>query len=256
MKFGYMPGREYLVEEIEFAKQYFDFLELTFPPIHQKLSELKPIMSDQKLQTLLKTTINNFPTLGHLFWFDFTRKSKEQSEVISASIKTFNALGIKFVTMHPSGSQVKANIKYLVEVNNMCQVYGITLSIENTPNEPFCNPDAIISLLKALPNTTVTFDMGHTNRISEKATKIFISQLKDKIRHIHMHHNIGQADHIPYDNLEQVKADLQHLKQINYSGTVTLEMFLPNIDGKIQDHNIEGRHKLLLQQLDLVKQAT
>ena len=125
MKYGYMAGfRSKLLSEIKFAKEYFDFIEVT----------LKPDLLERSSQyfSKIKNALEDFEILGHIHW------EIKELEKIYKNIKIFKKLGAKKITIHPFSDQsVQDNLIILTKINNFCIKNKLQLFIENISNEPF-----------------------------------------------------------------------------------------------------------------------
>jgi len=103
----------------------------------------------------------------------------------------------------------------------------ITVCIENLSE----NAEQMAPIFDALPSLNLTLDLGHAQLLSDKNTSFgFIEKFPDRIRHIHLHDNLGgdsQTDdlHLPVGKgVVDFDAIFPRLNQIGYSGTMTLEL--------------------------------
>ena len=239
MKYGFMPSFEMdLISEIKFAKKYFDFIEIT---LKLDLSEYTP-----QYILKLKTALNNLEILGHIHW-----KIKPLKEInkIYENIRIFKKLGAKKITIHPY-----PNIEnVLSEINDFCNKNKLQLLIENASSEPFNKATNLAKLIKNIPNLGITLDVGHANRTSRIEFNNFLRKFGSKIKHIHLHDNVGGFDHLFFLDKNKLKRIITKINSIDYNGTVTLEMFafLKN-EQYISVYNTR-RRELLIKQLEMIE---
>lgn len=74
-----------------------------------------------------------------------------------------------------------------------CRQLGITLLLENTPND-LATPEKLNELLKALhyPDLGICFDTGHAHMMSSVHQALGV--LEDRVRSTHVHDNRGEKD--------------------------------------------------------------
>lgn len=239
MKYGFMPSFEIdLLSEIESAKKYFDFIEVT----------LKLGLSEYTSQYIskLKHALNNFEALGHIHWE--IDPSKELNKIYK-NIRIFKKLGVKKITIHPH-----PNIKNILsEINDFCNKNKLQLFIENTSSEPFNKATNLTKLVKDIPNLEITLDVGHANKTSRKELNNFLKKFKAKIKHVHLHDTIDKFDHLFFKNRNKLKRTITKINSINYNGTITLEMFSVLQNKKSISVDGAERRNLLINQLKTIK---
>lgn len=247
MKYGYMAGfRAELESEIKFAKKHFDFVEIT----------LKPKSLDFPLQhfSALKNSLKNFEVIGHIHW------EIKDFEKIYKNIKVLKKLGVKKITIHPfldeeqtRKENIQNNIFFLSKINEFCLRNRIELLIENITNSPFNKASNLAKLIDNIPNVGMTLDIGHANKTSKSELSKFLKNFKSKIKHIHIHDNIGKFDHLFFNDPNRLKRIFTKIKSINYNGTILLETFAViknNQYVSLDFSEIKNRH---IKQLEMVK---
>lgn len=239
MKFGYMSGfRGNLLTEIEFAKQHFDFTEITIQP--EVLKTIDDIFCD------LKNATANFEILGHIHW-----NIIDHDEIVK-NIEVLKDFGAKKITIHPfQDLSIEENAKIFNEINIVLQKNGMQLLIENVSSAPYNSADNILKLLEKIPNANITLDIGHASRIFE--LNKFIDIFSGKIGHIHLHDNIGDSDHLFYDNKAKIDGIFSKLNSTGYDGTILLETFSIIKDGKNTSQKFEEIKELHIGQLNKIK---
>ena len=103
----------------------------------------------------------------------------------------------------------------------------ITVCIENLSE----NTGHMAPIFDALPSLNLTLDLGHAQLLSDQNTSFgFVEKFPDRIRHIHLHDNLGgdsQTDdlHLPVGKgAVDFDGIFRKLNQIGYDGTMTLEL--------------------------------
>lgn len=239
MEFGYMSGfRADLFQEIEFAKKHFDFTEITIQP------EL--LKAFDKIQPNLQAMIRNFKVLGHVHW-----EITNTSDIIN-NIKILNQLGAKKITIHPFQLlDIKANSSLFNDIAEGLLLDQCELLIENISKAPFNSAQNMSELFEKISAYKFTFDVGHANRISE--TDKFIEIFSNRIKHIHLHDNIGDLDHIFFEDTQKLDQVFRKIKSFGYDGTILLETFSIYKNNKNYSQEFEEIKELHLKQLEMIK---
>ena len=109
---------------------------------------------------------------------------------------------------------------------------GITVCLENLSEKA----EQLTGVFAAVPVLNLTLDLGHAELLSRENTSFgFLEKCLDRIKHIHLHDNLGgtSADddlHLP---VGEGKIDFheifQRLHAARYKGTITLELRLDQI---------------------------
>jgi len=226
--------RANLISEIEFAKKYFDFTEITIQP-----ELLKTI--DNIFFYLQKATYG-FEILGHIHW-EITNFND-----ITKNIEVLRNLSAKKITIHPLHDlSIEENARILGKINIFSQKREIKLLIENVSSPPYNSADTISKLLEKIPDAKLTLDIGHANRNFELDK--FIEKYKTKIEHIHLHYNIGNYDHLFFADTEKLEKMISKIESFGYDGTVLLETFSVIRDDKNISQEFPEIKKLHIEQL-------
>lgn len=224
-----------LLSEVDFAKKYFDFIEIT---LTKDLSEYTP-----KYISELAAILKNFEILGHLHW------ELDAPKEIYKHIRIFKKLGARKITIH---FKQQYNLSILIKIADFCRENKLQLLAENSGGVFFGRAADFKNLIDNIPYLSITLDIGHAYLVSKLEINKFL-ELKNKIKHIHLHNTIGKFHHLPFRNRRKLEQLINKIKNIGYDETITLEIFyiLKNneyvpIDGK-------KRRGLLLEQLKLIK---
>jgi sugar phosphate isomerase/epimerase len=143
-------------------------------------------------------------------------------------------LDMRLLTLHlwldprfltPDAIAYKAG--FLKRVVETAKDAGIMICLENLSE----TSTHVAAVLKELPRLNLTLDLGHAQLLSKENTSYgFIREHPDRIKHIHIHDNLGgnsPADdlHLPVgEGIIDFKRIFQQLKGMDYCGTITLEL--------------------------------
>jgi len=149
-------------------------------------------------------------------------------------LDTMPILNMALLTLHlwMDRRYVKAHvidfkIELLEEIINKAKEKRITICLENLSEDwhDLKRP------LGELPLLNITLDAGHAQLLREENTSFnFIKRYPDRIKHIHLHDNLGgntpQDDlHLPLGRgIVDFKNIFNSLSNIGYMGTATLEL--------------------------------
>jgi sugar phosphate isomerase/epimerase len=253
LKLGYMPDfHANLLSEVEFAKKHFDFVEIT---LKMELSEYTEDFIKQ-----LKKSLGDLEVLGHLHWeINISHEAILPSKkLVFDMIDIYEQLGAKKMTIHPSSDDgyvleeaKKNNLRHLLEISDYCREKGIILMVENNAHEPFSRASVMNEVVSMVPDKAITLDIGHANQFGELENFL---KLKDMIHHVHLHDNFGKRDHLEFKDNARLNKVLDSLKSINYSESITLEMFFSLEGDKYACLNPEERPQLLTSQAKLIRE--
>ncbi len=237
------PHRE-LKSEIEpILKLGMDYIEIT---VEWPLSWVDSIKKNFRYLIDLAETYNSF-YLVHSPWYleighpyQDVRKGalKEAFRVIDIASK----LESPYATFHPftpgwlaalKESAREFNMKGFRELVKYSQDKGVKILIENIDHGAFKSPSDIRYLTDKVPDLYVTLDVGHAflNGGTSKL-KSYLSKLKRKIMHLHVHDNDLSKDlHLPVGaGRIPWKEVAEEIRSIGYRGTVTLEPHVSDLD--------------------------
>ena len=143
-------------------------------------------------------------------------------------------LGMKLLTLHlwldprfvrqDSIDYKTGLLKRIIE--RACDL-GITVCLENLSE----SATHLAGIFETLPLLNLTLDMGHAELLSGENTSLgFILRHPEKIKHIHLHDNLGGNSpdddlHLPVgDGTIDFEKIFRDLHSIRYHGTITLEL--------------------------------
>jgi sugar phosphate isomerase/epimerase len=162
--------------------------------------------------------LGGFEVLGHIHWeiTDFNS--------IKKNIEMLKKLGARKITIHPfQNLTIGENANILNELNVFIQNNKMELLIENVSSLPSGTVDYMEKLLERVHGARLTLDVGHANRNLELDG--FINKFATKIKHIHLHYNIGHFDHLFYGEKEKINEALYKIDLFGYKETILLETF-------------------------------
>ena len=143
-------------------------------------------------------------------------------------------LDMKLLTIHlwldprfVSPDVIAYKVGFLKRVLKRADNPGITVCIENLSEKA----THLSGIFETLPDLNLTLDLGHAQLLTSQNTSAgFIQRFPERIRHIHLHDNLGgntpaEDLHLPVGNgiidFEQI---FENLNLIGYDGTMTLEL--------------------------------
>jgi sugar phosphate isomerase/epimerase len=122
---------------------------------------------------------------------------------------------------------IDLKIDLLRQIIDKATKSNITICLENLSED--CKD--LDKVFKALPQLYLTLDVGHAQLLRPKTTALgLIAAYADRIRHLHLHDNIGGNSvdddlHLPPgEGIVDFKGIFEALKGIGYTGTATLEL--------------------------------
>jgi sugar phosphate isomerase/epimerase len=258
MQFGYIPSfYEDLFNEVEFALEYFDYIEIT---LKEELELYSPFYISK-----IKNAIKNLPIMGHIHWnIDFSKGDPAETDKALKSVDIFRKLGARKITVHPSCGKdrndensfpkiIGNNIDALRKINAFCESLNIQLLLENKINPVFNRAEELLFLAKEIPGIKITLDTGHAELTSPTEGDNFLKLLSHVISHIHLHDTSNGYDHLFFEDSQKLYVWLDKLRNSGCSQTVTLEMFEKLKDNKPVRLKSEERNRLLLAQLNMAK---
>ena len=143
-------------------------------------------------------------------------------------------MGMRLLTIHlwldprfVTPELITYKIGFLKRVLQRAGDSDITICIENMSE----NAEQMAPIFDALPSLKFTLDLGHAQLLSNQNTSFgFMEKFPDRIKHIHLHDNLGgdsQTDdlHLPVGKgAVDFEGIFSKLNQIGYDGTMTLEL--------------------------------
>lgn len=232
------PGREVLAEIESIADMGFDFVDLTLEP-----PSAGPWQIDiGEVAAALKT--HRLGIVGHTAYYlplchPFESIRRAAVEELKNCLKTFAALGAKWVNFHPDFLApfhqhqfiVERNLQSIGELLQTAREVGVGLMVENLPGT-FNTLGQVSELLEPLPELGLHLDIGHANLMAEyNTTNELLGSYGTRLRHVHLHDNKGgSADlHLPLGTgTIETAYYIRALQAIGYDGTISLEVFTPD----------------------------
>ncbi len=239
MKFGAMnnPTRPLRDELEHIASLGFDYVDLTVEE-----PEAGPHRSDWD-QTRRYIRDLGLDLIGHTGpYLPIENPSAKVRDTayaeLRSSVDVAAFLGATVCTMHfrmwpPYLSFADGVAMYVAELGPLVahgKSKGVRVAMENSPYnlhqlKPFRE------ILHRIPDLKLLYDIGHGNIDTPKSlTRDYLFDLRDRLVHIHLSDNDGAGDdHLPLAAPKRgglrVAQEFQQLRNFNYDGTVTLEIF-------------------------------
>ena len=143
-------------------------------------------------------------------------------------------LGMRLLTIHlwldprfVVPELIAYKVGFLKRVLQTAGDSDITVCIENLSE----NAEQMTPIFDALPSLNLTLDLGHAQLLSDQNTSFgFVEKFPDRIKHIHLHDNLGgdsQTDdlHLPVGKgVVDFDGIFRKLNQIGYDRTMTIEL--------------------------------
>jgi sugar phosphate isomerase/epimerase len=155
-------------------------------------------------------------------------------------MEIFASLGAGWMNLHPDRNAplhgqefvARMNVESIRELLPLARHLGVGIMIENLPSG-FNSVRELAALLDPLPEVGFHLDIGHANLLSEPGNaEELIRVYAPRIRHVHLHDNkLGSADlHLPLGAGKiDIAGQVAALKRSGYDGTITLEVFTPDL---------------------------
>ncbi len=209
-----------------------------------------PIEPNKSFEIEFKKVKNIIPILvGHLPEIDF---KKEEIETCKKFIDILSGYNINLFVIHlfsrnlPTKDNFNLKIKGLKELTDFAKNKNSILVLENTEEDV----ETLKKVLDKIPEIRFCLDIGHANLFAEENRSIgLINKLGKHLKHIHIHDNAGgyaeKFDlHLPIgEGKINFKPIFNKLKEIKYSGNITLEVYNP--DKKYNKKCIESVRELI-----------
>ncbi|MBD3316890.1 MAG: TIM barrel protein [Chitinivibrionales bacterium] len=155
---------------------------------------------------------------------------------VAEAVRCFGVLqtlGAVYVTIHANWAPAKMfsakeaceyQIDSLRRLTKAAGSYGLRVMYEPV-GSPRDTVENVAAVLEAVPDLSLHIDIGHANLCGRDPAS-FISELHERLVHIHMHDNDGNADqHLPVGcGTIDWTSTMAALKKY-FDGTITLEVF-------------------------------
>jgi sugar phosphate isomerase/epimerase len=241
------PSRP-LAEQIQWlGKMDFDFLDLTLEPPHAAswkidAPALKRLLADSNLRVVGHTA----PFLPIASPVDELRQAAVTE--FRRCIDVFQRVGALYMNVHPGMSPmhdraftVQRNLESLRELLSYGKKAGVGIMVENMPDR-FNTAQQLSELLDPLPELGLHLDIGHANLMTPmNMTSEILAAHGGRLKHVHLHDNRGgnQDLHLPLGagNID-VLGSLRALKSCGYDGTITLEVFTPDLNHLVYSRDV------------------
>ncbi len=196
----------------------------------------------------------------HGVWpYDDTIPEQQEAkfQAMIRSIRGTALLGSKYVVIHPvlpfgwnksphHEKDVQDNIDYMRKLVPSAQKYGVKIALENMPNPyvPCGRVEELVECIDAVNSEYLVacLDVGHSTALGYDAGDA-VRILGSRIHCLHIHDNDGKRDlhFLPYHGVTNWKHFTDALREIGYSGTMSLEITLKQkMRGLPNDLLLEG----------------
>ena len=236
MQIGAMnhPARDPLEEIGWMAEMGLEFIDLTLEPPavapwRVDFAAIRRALEAASLDVVGHTAY--YLPIGH----PFEEVRRAATAALASCQEAFAAVGARWMNVHPDGHApmhdrafvVAQNLKSLSALVEAGRKTGVGVMVENVP-AGFNTPEQLGELLDALPDLGLHLDIAHANlRVEVNTTEAILARYADRLQHVHLHDNNGQADqHLPLGaGTIDVPRMVRALRNSRYDGTITLEVF-------------------------------
>jgi sugar phosphate isomerase/epimerase len=232
------PACDVLSEIRWMAKMQLEFIDLTLEPPAAATWRVNPSEIRRALDA------EGMIAVGHTAYYlpfgsPFESLRKASVEEGFRCIEAFAEIGVQWMNLHPDrhapmhdrGFYIGRNLESLRELLEFGSKHRVGIMIENLPGD-YNNAYQLAELLDPLPELGLHLDIGHANlMVPGNTTGEIMARFGHRLRHVHLHDNKGgHADlHLPLGaGNVNVRAELTHLHNAGFDGTITLEVFTPD----------------------------
>lgn len=239
-------GSTYCKQNLESELQNLKIIGYDFAELDLGL----PIEPNNIFEDEIKRVKDIIPILSaHLPEIDF---KEEEIEKCKKFIEILSKQSVHLFVIHlfsrnlPTHNNFDLKIKGLKQLTDFAKNKSSIIVLENTEED--------VNLLKKvfdkIPAIKFCLDVGHANLFAtENRSVILIDNFGKFLKHIHAHDNLGGNDekHDLHLSIGEGKINFtpifDKLKEIKYSGNITLEVFNP--DNKYKKISINKINKLI-----------
>ncbi|RLJ01122.1 MAG: hypothetical protein DRP06_00020 [Candidatus Aenigmatarchaeota archaeon] len=194
-----------------------------------------PLEPNETFELELKRLKNIIPILvGHLPEIDFT---KEELDKCKKFIKILSDQNINLFVIHlfsrnlATKDNFDLKIRALKELTDFAKSKDSVIVLENTEEDT----EILKKVFDRIPEIKFCLDIGHANLFAKENRSLnLIDNFSKILKHLHAHDNVGgdaeKADlHLPIGagNIKFTPI-FDKLKEIDYSGNITLELHNPD----------------------------
>ncbi len=235
MKIGYPnhPRRDVLEEIRWIGENGFEFVDLFLEPESTAVENIDPNAIRQAIHD------NKLSVVGHMACYlpigsAMAQLRRSAIDIASEYLAALGVVGVTGATIHsnwPSMSLftqqegLEFQISSLKELVAIGAEYGIQILYEPVDRKQD-SPENLERILDAVPEAGCHLDLGHCN-LHGKTPEGMIRRFGERLRHVHLHDNYGNADmHLPpgTGNVDWDEVFMA-FKDVGYNDTVTLEIF-------------------------------
>jgi sugar phosphate isomerase/epimerase len=233
------PGRDVLQEIEWIAGMGLGFIDLTLEPPMAASWKVDPLATRKALER------HGLKVVGHTAYYLPIASGIEEIRQASLQelrrcVDVFAAVGARWMNVHPDRHApmhdrsffVQRNLATLRELLPYAGERGLGVMVENLPGD-FNTARELGELLDPLPDLGLHLDVGHANLlVLQSSVEDLLQAYGSRLRHVHLHDNKGGAAdlHLPLGTgTVDVRGAVRLLKKSGYDGTITLEVFTPDL---------------------------
>jgi sugar phosphate isomerase/epimerase len=242
------PERNILDEIAWMADAGMDFIDLTLEPPGAASWNVDAPAIRRALER------HRLGVVGHTAWYlpmaSAIPEIREGAVTeLRRCLEIFGDVGAKWMNLHPDRHTpwhprhfyIEQNIATIHELLPHAENCGVGLMIENLPGDYNSAPQ-LAELLNPVPKLGLHLDIGHANlQVPHNTTEEILKAHGKRLRHVHLHDNKGgHADlHLPLGTgTVDVRRHVEALRKCGYDGTITLEVFTPDMHHLIYSRDL------------------
>jgi sugar phosphate isomerase/epimerase len=233
------PQRDVLEEIRWMARLGLEFIDLTLEPPAAASWRVNP-------DTIKKAVSESgMKVVGHTAYYlpigsPFESLRRASVDELKRCLEIFSKVGARWMNIHPDryapmhdrAFYIKRDLESLYELIVFGKDLGVGVMIENLPGD-FNTPEQLAELLDPMPDLGLHLDFGHSNlQVERNSAPAILERYGSRLRHVHIHDNKGGTGdiHMPLGaGTVDLTASVRALKNAGYDGTITLEVFTPDL---------------------------
>ena len=171
---------------------------------------------------------------GRAFWTEAMKKSIFGTHVLGCHRFVVHPLMPYYDTAEGADEVWALNEVFVTELADYAAQYGVTVCVENLPfpKYPLTTVEQVCTLVDKVnkSNLKVCLDVGHAAIFYGADVGAAVRYIGNRLKAVHVHDNMGEQDEhlIPGDGIVDFDGFCSALKEIGFSGVISLETSAKN----------------------------
>ena len=171
---------------------------------------------------------------GRAFWTEAMKKSIFGTHVLGCHRFVVHPLMPYYDTAEGADEVWALNEVFVTELADYAALYGVTVCVENLPfpKYPLTTVEQVCTLVDKVnkSNLKVCLDVGHAAIFYGTDVGAAVRYIGNRLEAVHVHDNMGEQDEhlIPGDGIVDFDGFCSALKEIGFSGVISLETSAKN----------------------------